>query len=82
MAAFLMAGFVAGYAKTAYPTYIENHCKQWQRTGEGFRKSGKRSKRAVGDGGKNGKGELDMKPYIKPRLRCLGLLRVVTKFSF
>jgi len=26
--------------------------------------------------------ELTMKKYVKPRLRCLGLLRLVTKFSF
>jgi len=28
MLAFLMAGFVAGCAKTAHPTYIEKHRKQ------------------------------------------------------
>jgi hypothetical protein len=39
MAAFLMAGFVAGYAKTDYPTYIERHRKQQARTGDGFRES-------------------------------------------
>jgi len=39
MAAFLMASFVAGYAKTDCPTYIEKHCNQQARTGDGFRKS-------------------------------------------
>jgi hypothetical protein len=34
-----MAGFVAGYAKTDYPTYIERHRKQQARTGDGFRES-------------------------------------------
>jgi len=27
MVTFLMANFVAGYAKTAHPTYIEKRCK-------------------------------------------------------
>jgi len=31
---------------------------------------------------KYGKVALTMKTYVKPRLRCLGLLRLVTKFSF
>lgn len=39
MAAFLMASFVAGYAKTVFPTYIEKDRKQQARTGDGFRKS-------------------------------------------
>jgi len=29
--------FVAGYAKTDFPTYIEKHRKQQARTGDGFR---------------------------------------------
>jgi hypothetical protein len=36
MAASLMASFVAVFAKTGYPTYIEKHRKQQQRTGSGF----------------------------------------------
>jgi hypothetical protein len=29
-----------------------------------------------------GKAEVTMKKYVKPSLKCLGLLRLVTKFSF
>jgi hypothetical protein len=82
MASFLKASLVAGYTKTADPIYIEKHCRQWHRTGDGFLKSRKHRGAVVGEEGKEGKGELNMKKYIKPRLRCLGLLRLVTKFSF
>jgi hypothetical protein len=40
------------------------------------------SQSAVCDQTEDGKVELTMKKYVKPRLRCLGLLRLVTKFSF
>jgi hypothetical protein len=33
MAESLTASFVAGFAKTSYPTYIEEHHKDEQRTG-------------------------------------------------
>lgn len=36
MAAFLMAGFAVGQAKTACPSYIEKQCKERQKTGSGF----------------------------------------------
>jgi hypothetical protein len=36
MAAFLMAGIVAGQAKTVCPTYIEKQRKKQQKTGSGF----------------------------------------------
>jgi hypothetical protein len=82
MAAFLMAGFLAGCAKTVHPTYIEKHRKKLHRTGSGFSMPMKYSQSAVCDQSEDGKVELTMKKYVKPRLRCLGLLRLVTKFSF
>jgi hypothetical protein len=42
----------------------------------------KYSHSVAGDQIENGKAEITMKKYVKPRLRCLGLLRLVTKFSF
>ena len=46
--------------------------------------SRKYSHSVIRDQNKNGEinMELTMKTYVKPRLRCLGLLRLVTKFSF
>jgi hypothetical protein len=43
MAASLMASFVAVFAKTGCPTYIEKHRKQQQSTSSSFPKSKKRS---------------------------------------
>lgn len=77
-----MASFVAGYAKTGCPTYIENHRKQQRRTGDGLCKSIKDFHPVVQDQSENGKAEKTMKKYIKPRVRFLGLLRLVTKLSF
>jgi hypothetical protein len=82
MATFLMAGFVAGQAKTVCPTYIEKQCKKWQKTGSGFLMPIEHFHPVERDPGEEGKAELTMKKYVKPSLKCLGLLRLVTKFSF
>jgi len=70
------------FAKTTYPTYIKKRRKDLQKGRYGFCKSRQRTWPVAGEQGENEKGELNMKTYIKPRLRCLGLLRLVTKFSF
>jgi hypothetical protein len=44
--------------------------------------SRKYSQSVVRDQSETGKAELPKKTYIKPSLKCLGLLRLVTKFSF
>jgi len=77
-----MASFAAGFAKTGCPTYIEMHHRDKQSTGGSSPKSKSHSYAVAGDHDENEKGEINMKTYIKPRLRCLGLLRLVTKFSF
>lgn len=82
MAAFLRARFVAGYAKTVCPAYIEKHRKKQQKTGSGFLMWIEYSHPVPRDQGGDGKVELIMKKYVKPSLKCLGLLRLVTKFSF
>jgi hypothetical protein len=78
----LVASFVAGFAKTGYPTYIEKLHRDKQCTGGSSPKSKSHTYAVAGDRDENEKGESNMKTYIKPRLRCLGLLRLVTKFSF
>jgi hypothetical protein len=77
-----MASFVAGCAKTDYPTYLEKHRKQQRRTADGVRKSIKDFHPVTLNQSENGKAEKTMKKYIKPRMRFLGLLRLVTKLSF
>jgi len=81
MTVFPMASFVAGYAKTAYPTYIEGSQTVAARR---VRVSYVEESFSPSDGGQseNGKVEIKMKTSVKPALRCLGLLRLVTKFSF
>jgi hypothetical protein len=82
MATFPMAGLVAGHEKTASPTYMEGHRKDPHRTGAGFLLSIECFHPVERDQSENRKAELTMKKYSKPMLKCLGLLRLVTKFSF